>query len=329
MSLLYKRPNSPYFYVTKTRQSTGTINRKDAEEFARKALKDLWRREELGEKAHTWSDLAADWLDTKSHKKTIDRDADLIDKVTVFLSKRLRLEPPMIKLADVDGDLIREYGKQVKLRTTASTANRHLAILRAMLKLAEEYEWIAKAPKVKAYPSEVSGTPRWLTTEEFALITDLLPPYSADLAVILVQTGLRFANGKGLKWSWITPDGTVAHIPATETKTGRMYTIPLSAKARDVLARLRLSAEGEYVFEQHSYDHYRYEWDKSVKAAAVAPATLHDLRHTFASWHTMQGTPDRVLMHLGGWANTAMLQVYAHLSTKHLTDYADNLNVQK
>jgi hypothetical protein len=50
----------------------------------------------------------------------------------------------------------------------------------------------------------------------------------------------------------------------------------------------------------------------------------HDLRHTWASWHVMAGTPLEVLQKLGGWSSLAMVLRYAHLAPDHLAGYADN-----
>ncbi len=49
----------------------------------------------------------------------------------------------------------------------------------------------------------------------------------------------------------------------------------------------------------------------------------HDLRHTWASWHVMAGTPLEVLMRLGGWASLDMVLRYAHLAPSYLAGYAD------
>ncbi|OFZ67423.1 MAG: hypothetical protein A2V79_05905 [Betaproteobacteria bacterium RBG_16_56_24] len=51
----------------------------------------------------------------------------------------------------------------------------------------------------------------------------------------------------------------------------------------------------------------------------------HDLRHTWASWHIQEGTPQHVLQELGGWSTPEMVQKYAHLSADHLAPYADRL----
>lgn len=328
MSLLYKRDNSPYFYVTKTRQSTKTINRKDAEEFARKALKDLWREEALGEKTRTWAALCEAWADAKTNKKTLYVDITHMDDMSKYLARTMRLDDVgSLKLTELTADVVRQYGAQVRLRATESTANRSLATIRAMLNLAAEYEWIARAPKVKKYAlPKKDKKVKYLTLEQFGEVCKHLPDYAVQLFTISLQTGLRFANAKGLRWSWLTSDGRIAHIPADETKTARMYTVPLNAVARAVVEAQR-GKDAEFVFEQHSYDHYRYLWDTAIKVSKVPVITIHGLRHTFASLHAMAGTPFPVLAEMGGWEGTKMLtEVYAHLSTAHVESFADNLN---
>lgn len=64
-------------------------------------------------------------------------------------------------------------------------------------------------------------------------------------------------------------------------------------------------------------------WDAAVKRAKC-PAGLrwHDLRHTWATWHVMAGTPLEVLMKLGGWASYEMVLRYAHFAPGYLAEYA-------
>jgi len=52
--------------------------------------------------------------------------------------------------------------------------------------------------------------------------------------------------------------------------------------------------------------------------------TFHDLRHTWASWHVMGGTPLDVLRQLGGWADMTMVLRYAHLAPGYVAGYAEN-----
>lgn len=311
MSLLYKRPNSPYWYVTKTRESTKTANRKQAEEFARKALQAKWRKDELGEDVKLWDTVVADWLDAKEGQSSYDQDKMVLARFSELLQRR-----DIEAVNDITADVVSQYAKTAKAAHSASTANRHLNTIRAVLRKA----LASRAPVVEAYKLP-KREPRWLTLEQFDSILPHLPPDIADMAVIAVQTGMRASNVKGLKWQWIRDN--VAVVPAVETKTGRTYTVPLSSKALAVLER-RKGADTVYVFPQGIQ--LRHWWEKARDAAGFPDIRWHDLRHTWASLHTQAGTPDRVLAQMGGWASTRMLENYAHLSTEHLTEYADNLN---
>jgi integrase len=67
-----------------------------------------------------------------------------------------------------------------------------------------------------------------------------------------------------------------------------------------------------------------HAWEKALIRAGITDFRWHDLRHTWASWHVQNGTPLHVLKELGGWADLTMVLRYAHLSSKHLEEYAGN-----
>jgi len=46
---------------------------------------------------------------------------------------------------------------------------------------------------------------------------------------------------------------------------------------------------------------------------------MHDLRHTWASWHVQRGTSSEVLKELGGWETMEMVRRYVHLPAGHLS----------
>jgi integrase len=199
-----------------------------------------------------------------------------------------------------------------------------------MLGKAVDYGWLYKCPLIENYPI-TRNAPRWLRPEEFDKISNALPEgFARDIAFMALQTGMRFSNVAGLRWEWITADGTVAIVPATSAKTVRTYTVPLSTKAREMIAHWRERQNGPYVIhrEGERVKSIRYWWGKACKKVGIK-CRPHDLRHTFASWHAQHGTPDRVIQEMCGWSSPAMLQNYAHLATEHLTRYADNLNSRK
>jgi integrase len=59
-----------------------------------------------------------------------------------------------------------------------------------------------------------------------------------------------------------------------------------------------------------------------LKRTGIQNFRFHDLRHTWASWHVMNGTGLQELMELGGWKSYEMVLRYAHLAPEHLSTAA-------
>jgi integrase len=315
LTLVYKRPDSPNFYVIGTKISTKTTSRRDAEEMAKKVLREKWRTDVLGEPTRTWKALVREWLEYKAGQASLVQDQMVIGRFSELLEREC-----VEDLEKITMEIISAYARAQKAQTSPSTANRHLNTIRAMLNRAKELKWLHDVPTIESYelPKKL---PKGITPEQLEMITTHLPPWVAQMAVFAAQTGLRRANVAGLKWEWISADGMTAVVPGTATKTKRVYTVPLSTQARAILAAR--PREGVFVFPQ---ERIRPHWEKAREAAGLAHVRFHDLRHSWASWHVQNGTPDRILMHMGGWTSPRMLANYAHLATEHLAAYADNLN---
>ncbi|MGO8755543.1 MAG: tyrosine-type recombinase/integrase [Gallionellaceae bacterium] len=52
----------------------------------------------------------------------------------------------------------------------------------------------------------------------------------------------------------------------------------------------------------------------------------HSLRHTWATWQLLAGTPPAEIQKMGGWADRDMRMVmnYAHFAPEHLAKFANN-----
>ena len=69
-------------------------------------------------------------------------------------------------------------------------------------------------------------------------------------------------------------------------------------------------------------------WRDALGRAGITDFRWHDLRHTWASWLRQNDVPTWVLQELGGWKSETMVRRYAHMSTKHLAPYADQLTFE-
>ena len=168
---------------------------------------------------------------------------------------------------------------------------------------------------------------RWLTREEAERLLAELPDHLAAMARFTLATGLREANVVGLEWSQVDLGRRCAWVHADQAKARKAIPVPLNEEAVLVL-RQQTGKHSSRVFTYKGLPVTKannHAWRKALARARIEDFRWHDLRHTWASWHVQQGTPLHVLQELGGWSSYAMVRRYAHLSVKHLAEYADNL----
>jgi len=83
-----------------------------------------------------------------------------------------------------------------------TTVNASLRILRRILRVAEEWGELEKAPKVRMLPGE-SHRERVITPDEEARYLASANSLLAEIATVLVDTGLRPGEGYRLLWAAI------------------------------------------------------------------------------------------------------------------------------
>jgi len=146
-----------------------------------------------------------------------------------------------------------------------------------------------------------------------------------------LATGLRESNVTGLEWSQVDLTRRVAWIHADQAKAGRSIGVPLNNEVIVLLRELQ-GNHSKFVFTYKGKPVKKGNtaaWRKALLKAGITDFRWHDLRHTWASWHIQNGTPVHILQELGGWSDIRMVQRYAHLSSEHLTPYADSLSQLK
>ena len=68
------------------------------------------------------------------------------------------------------------------------------------------------------------------------------------------------------------------------------------------------------------------EWKSLLREAGVREARLHDARHTAATTLLLLGVPERAVMDVMGWSNSAMVKRYSHVTARLRRDIAERLN---
>lgn len=315
--MLYKRGKMFWIDFTtpggeRIRRSSGTTDKNQAQELHDRLKAEAWRQAELGALPRmTWDDAGLRWLDEKQDKASLNKD----------MTELRWLEPYFrgVYLDEMDRQRIQGVLEIKRKETSPSTANRHLALIRAILNRCVEWGWLHHAPKLRPYP-EPKRRIRWLRPEESARLLAELPEHLQDMVTFSLATGLRQANVAKLRWDQIDLERRVLWIHFDESKNKRPLGVNLSETAMEVLHRQvgkHPSRVFTYLGKPVRYTNTR-SFRQGLKRAEIENFRWHDLRHTWASWHAQAGTPLDRLQEMGGWESVEMVRRYAHLAPEHL-----------
>ena len=324
---IYRRSDSRYWWISCTlpngkriRQSAGTEDRNEAEALLAKLTLEAYREQHFGIKPdRSWQEAVVRFLEVKSHLKDAKNYRDRCRQLHVYLGDKM--------LNQINGDVVWQViQKELKRGVKAATVNRHLAVMRALLRMArDEWQWIDSIPKIKLLPGEVERD-RWLTREEADRLLSFCPPHLHALVRFAMATGCRASEITGLEWNRVDLGRHTAWL--NHTKNGTPRGVPLNHDAVKVLEE-QVGKHQQFCFTYHGKP-IRYEvsnkaWRNAVAKAGLGDLRFHDLRHTWASWHRQMGTSCDELKELGGWKSRSMVDRYARFATEHLAAAASRI----
>lgn len=202
---------------------------------------------------------------------------------------------------------------------TGSTLNRHLSAVQSLLRWADEERGLAvprfRVPKEK----ESEGRERWLDATEVAAIEKVAPLEWWPLFGLLIYTGLRIGEALGLIWSDVRIDERRIRV---HERGGRRLKTASSQRDVPVPAPLALllaehskrvpSNANALVFPEPFGNYWRalHCFQRCIRQAGLPPATIHDLRHTFAVHCAHAGVPLPRLQRLLGHSSPLMTMRY-------------------
>lgn len=250
------------------RRSTGTDDRRQAQEYHDRLKAQFWRKEKLGEDpAHTWKEVAALWL---SEAKRSPEDGYRLR----WLSGRIGDVP----LSSLTASRLEEI-LEAKA-TSPGSYNRYASLVSVILKRAQRRGWIQAVPKL-ARRKDRPGRLRWLTPKEWSRLKKALPPYLRQMARFALATGLRENNVLQLSWDQVDMARQVAWIHPDQAKTGTAIGVPLNEEAMKVL-RQQKGKDPKWVFGLNGRPIYKAsnrKWYRAVKEAGLEGFRWHDLRY--------------------------------------------------
>lgn len=324
---IYRRDDSNFWWIDTTlpngkrlRQSTGTEDKFEAEALLSKIKLESYREHHFGIKPQrSWQEAVVRFLAVKGTLRDIKGYKGICRRLDEYLGH--------LMLNQVNGDVIWNIVQgELKRGNKVATLNRHLAVTRAILRMArDEWQWIDTVPKIRLLSGEVERD-RWLTREEAEALLEASPPHLAAMIRFALATGCRAREITGLEWKRVDLQRGTAWLD--KTKNGTPRGVPLNADAIEVLEEL-LGDHDQYVFTYQGQPIKRaitnHAWYTAVKKAGLFDLRFHDLRHTWASWHRQAGTTCDELKDLGGWKSRTMVDRYAKFATEQLTVAASRI----
>jgi integrase len=167
-------------------------------------------------------------------------------------------------------------------------------------------------------PKEPSGRNRRLEWEEAStLLTSANQSQNiwlSPLIQIAIETAMRRGELLSIEWSDVDLDRRTIHLE--NTKNGSPRTVPLSLRAKEILAALPRDISGR-VFPLKAVA-LRGLWRRTCKRAGIENLHFHDLRHEATSRFFEKGLNVMEVASITGHKDLRMLQRYTHLRAEDL-----------
>jgi len=331
---LYQRTDSPYWWASfadaggkRTRRSTGTADRKEAE-----ALLAKWRLEAHRERqweeqpSRTFDELMLTYLkSTAGEKRATERDRYSVKRLfPAFTGRELHTLRPSDIRAYIDERKDDGAGP--------GTINRELGLLSSAINYARrEWEWDIPNPVSGRKLKEPEGRVRWITQSEADALIEAAgkepkAPHLADFIRLALNTGCRRDELLRLEWKRVDLQAGLIHLEAHHTKSGRRRSVPLNRSAREsILSRADFRTlhcpASPWVFcdrQGRRVQSIKRSWSTACRRAGIRDFRIHDLRHTCAAWLVSAGVPLTEVRDLLGHSTITMTERYAHLAPENV-----------
>lgn len=151
--------------------------------------------------------------------------------------------------------------------------------------------------------------------------------------LLLMHSGMRPSEAAGITWDQVYFDKMIIDLTETKTEPRRA---PFSKKAAEALQRIReeTSTDNGYVFlppkaskllQRRPNRYFQRSFDNAMRYAALGDFSMHDLRHTAASYLIMAGVDLRTLADILGHKSMDMVMRYSRLIDGHKAAAVDKI----
>lgn len=325
---LYKRGDSPYWWASftdetgrRTRRSTGTSSRKEAEQILSKWRLEVRDVEVWGmEPVRTFEELMVAWLKENDRKTSAETDRQIV--------RRLWPHFEGVELNNLTATDISAYTQKRRDAGRAdSSIRRELATLSAAINYARKHwEWDLPNPVTGRAPQPGPGRVRWVTREDAETLIAAARQSRSRLLGHFVElgfyTGMRSQEMLGLEWRRVDLHQRLLYLPPATNKSARHVSIPLNQRAYQVLLQLaayraEYCPDTPWVFWRANGERLqsvKKGFRAACEKAGIEDFTPHDLRHTCAAWLVQAGVSLYRVRDLLRHTSIQVTERYAHLA---------------
>lgn len=246
-------------------------------------------------------------------KQTISMKAGLFDGHIKPLAGRRLLRK--IRRADVV-----EVVDAVRNKGLSTQANRVFAEFMAMLRWAEQKEYISGVPSFHKFKTRENSRDRTLTDAEIKNVWNGvadLGNLTRDFVRLLLLTGQRRDEVRRMRWDEVDLKAGLWTIPASRYKTGRDHVVPLVGPALDILLSLQppnTKKPKGYILAGRDKNAFNGAASAMRRLRKALPGKtdfrLHDLRRTCRSRLSARGVDTATAELVIGHVPQGMIRVY-------------------
>ena len=334
---LTKDSKSPYYQLVyfvdgkRTKISTKTSDREEAEKFLKAFNPEPTKPEAAGTKSHIslvkFSEEYKTYVGNTYSKKYLSQ------AVVPSFNKLLKIVPNL-PLDCISTKTIDQFISTIQAKSSFA-ASLYYRTLKAAFTKAVVWNYIPENPfnKIKA-PKVTQSLPAFVTFDELQIIInnteyDFLKP----LFYTAFFTGMRLGELVNMKWNWIDFSNNFITTKCDEsftTKNRKERYIPINPTLKNILTGIQpkiCNIENDaFVFTNRLGFKLNEGFVSKVFKRAVRQSKInnkihfHSLRHSFCSNLVQKGVSLYVVKDLAGHQNIKTTQIYSHLQKQNLMD---------
>tara|TARA_B100001057_G_scaffold375252_1_gene380018 strand:- start:2604 stop:3563 length:960 start_codon:yes stop_codon:yes gene_type:complete len=245
---------------------------------------------------------------------------------TTIINKLSRQKWAKVPLHSLTADDLWEWREQRSKECSPNTLRREIAIMRSVIRKAPDLgvhvdeAIFLQIPK----PKEVAREPERITETDMqqlemaAQVNEKRNPYMKPLIRLAVETGMRRGELLNIAWSDVDLAKGFIRIPAAKAKTKRYRDIPLTPKAKRIIADLAVDNDNQELVFDLTGNAVRMSFQRLRERAGMPHLHFHDFRHESISRFYDMGLTTPEVMAISGHRSVDMVERYSHASTTNL-----------